>query len=76
MVKPTITRLKHHIQKLTLAAVIIDPTINVARQEKYAIRLPDRSLSMPNKYTPNGPPTFKALNPIVGYMSRSHTKSN
>lgn len=32
------------------------------------------SFKTPKKYTPMGPPKFKAASPTVGYMSRSQTK--
>lgn len=76
MVRPTITRLPAHVQKSVLIDVIKLPMSNVAKQVKYEVRRPARSLSNPNKYTPTGPPTFRAAKPMVGYISLSHTKSN
>lgn len=76
MVSPTTIRLPAQNQKLGEAAVNMFPIIKVVKHVKNDIRLPALSFNHPKKYTPTGPPTFKAANPKVGYMASSQTRLN
>lgn len=66
MVKPTTTLVAAHVQKLFDMDVKNPPVIKVARHVKKDNLLPILSFNVPKRYTPIGPPVFKATNPIVG----------